>query len=249
MTWQFLNTGFRDGAFNMRFDEELASELKTGDGQPTVRVFGWKPYCISLGFNQKIEDINLEKCGREGIDVVRRPTGGRAILHAEELTYSVVMFADGRNILETHRDISRALVHGLRLLGADAELAKSQPDFPRLYKNPSSVPCFSSSARYEIEYRGRKLVGSAQRRFNGVILQHGSILIGDFHQRLAEFLNPETRNHSFESREPPKREELRQTLADHTITLSEILQRTVTFEEVAERIKRGFQEEWQIEWT
>jgi lipoate-protein ligase A len=249
MPWQFVNTGFCNGAFNMRFDENLALSLRRGTGHPTVRVFGWNPYCISLGYNQKEQDIDSEKCQREGIDVVRRPTGGRAILHAEELTYSVVMFANGRNVLETYNEISRALVRGLKLLGAEVELTKSQPNFQKLYREPSSIPCFSSSARYEIEYKGRKLVGSAQRRFDDVVLQHGSVLTGDFHQRLVEFINPQIYNRSAQGNSPLKVEEIKKDLSNHTITLSDILQREITFDELADCIRRGFELEWNVEFT
>src|SRR5690606_2653286 len=113
-------------------------------------------------------------------------TGGRAILHAQELTYSVVMPSEGRSIMEVYRQISEALTAGLKSLAPDIGIAKSQPDFQKLYREPGSIPCFSSSARYEIEFDGRKVVGSAQRRIGSAVLQHGSILIGDAHLALAD---------------------------------------------------------------
>lgn len=100
MTWRFLNTGFRRGKFNMEFDEYLAGRLLEGKGSPTLRVFGWSPYAVSLGYHQSEDEIDLQRCAEEGIDVVRRPTGGRAILHAHEVTYSVVMPGAGRKIMD-----------------------------------------------------------------------------------------------------------------------------------------------------
>ena len=176
-TWNFSATGENTGEFNMQFDETLVRRLLDGSGVPTVRVYRWKPWAISIGHHQNISDIDAPLCRKEGIDVVRRPTGGRAILHAEELTYSVVMPADRKGIHQVYNEISNALVEGLKGFGVDVSLQRSQPDFARMYKSPSSIPCFSSSARYEIEWNGRKLVGSAQRRYSGesgdVVLQHG----------------------------------------------------------------------------
>ena len=91
MNWRFENTGTSSGVFNMEYDEALARTLMDGSGNPTIRVYGWQPYAISLGWNQSLDEIDVERTKSEGVDVVRRPTGGRAILHANELTYSVVM--------------------------------------------------------------------------------------------------------------------------------------------------------------
>ncbi|MEK9136365.1 MAG: lipoate--protein ligase family protein, partial [Bacteroidota bacterium] len=180
--WNFIAGGEYTGDFNMSFDEMLAQRLVSGLGAPTLRLYRWKPWAISLGHNQNLSDINIDRCRRDGIDVVRRPTGGRAILHAEELTYSVTMPVDRRGILQVYNEISTALVEGLRQFGVDVSLQRSQLNFVETYKSPSSIPCFSSSARYEIEWKGKKLVGSAQRRYTGnggeVVLQHGSILCG-----------------------------------------------------------------------
>ncbi|MBI4536048.1 MAG: lipoate--protein ligase family protein, partial [Ignavibacteriae bacterium] len=190
--WQFVDTKENTGMFNMEFDEQCARTLLAGAGVPTLRLFRWKPWAVSIGFNQNIGEIDVEKCAALGIDVVRRPTGGRAILHAEELTYSVVMLAGRHSVLEIYNMISKALVNGLSLFGIEATLQRLQPNFAETYKHPSSIPCFTASARYEIELNGRKLVGSAQRRYRNdereVVLQHGSILTGPAHRRLADLL-------------------------------------------------------------
>ena len=236
--WRFLNTGFGSGAHNMEFDEKLAQELLSGAGAPTLRLFQWKPWAISLGHNQRVEDINVEKCQEDGIDVVRRPTGGRAILHAEELTYSVVMHAEGKGVLQIYNEISNALVAGLRLFGVEVSLQRSQPNLSEQYRRVSGIACFSSSARYEIEYDGRKLVGSAQRRFGDgagdVVLQHGSILCGAAHKNLVNYLRLDDRLAVGLSRE----------LSEGTIDLSDICGRGIDVEALSLCIKDGFETEW-----
>jgi lipoate-protein ligase A len=245
MIWQFRNTGYRTGAENMKYDELLAQSLLASDHPFVVRVYGWKPPAISLGWHQNIEEIDLELCAREGIDVVRRSTGGRAILHSDEVTYSVAMIASQKSILSVYQQISEGLVRGLRELGAEVALEKSQPHFPSLYRSPSSVACFASVARYEIHIGGRKLVGSAQRRFarpdgQEVVLQHGSILLGEDHQRMVEFLK---------GLGSDQRDQLRLDLKKNTVDLSSVLGRKLRFEEVAPLLQWGFEKAWGIEFS
>jgi lipoate-protein ligase A len=242
MNWRFINTGHRRGKFNMEYDEFLASRLIEGVGFPTVRVYGWNPPSISLGYNQREDDIDLKLCENEGIDIVRRPTGGRAILHWNELTYSVVMNADEMSVAAIYEKISRALVAGIRSLGIDVELEKSQPNFQSLYKDAASIPCFSSSARYEIQYHGRKLVGSAQRRYSQaggkeVVLQHGSILLGPEHKWLMDFLS---------EKNPEIITVIKNTIEEKTTDINTILGKEVPFDKIAASIKKGFEEEWNI---
>lgn len=228
----------------MRTDEELARSF-LGEGAeaavPTLRLFRWNPWAVSLGYNQNAADLDAARCAREGVDIVRRPTGGRAILHAQELTYSVTLPAARKTILQVYNDIGRALVRGLSLFGVDVSLQRSQPDFRSAYRHPSSIPCFTSSARYEIEWRGRKLVGSAQRRFSDgeheAILQHGSILCGPAHRRLADLLAID---------DPQALEQLRGDLEEKTTDLAEILGRQPDLDALGECIRRGFEEEWGV---
>ena len=242
--WGFLESGERTGAENMRVDESLARALAAGSGHPTLRLFRWKPWAISIGYNQDEGAIDRRRCAGEGIEVVRRPTGGRAILHAEELTYSVTMRSGRKSVLAVYNDISAALVRGLELYGVSVALQKSQPDFAEEYRNPSSIPCFSSSARYEIEFEGKKLVGSAQRRFAGeigdVVLQHGSILCGPAHARLADYLNVS---------DPAVLERIRKTLREKTTDLAAITGESVDLKRLSDCIRRGFEEAWGIAWT
>ena len=245
MFWRFENTGSKSGAFNMMYDEELAQALLNGTGSPTVRVYGWRPPALSLGYHQSSDEIDVDKCRRAGVDVVRRPTGGRAILHWNEATYCVVMRGSRAGVLSIYNQISQALVGGLLRLGVHASLEKCQPHFPSLYKSPSSTACFTSAARYEIRVGGRKLVGSAQRRFaretgEEVILQHGSILLGAEHKQIVEFLN---------LRDERAREQIASDLEQNTIDLAAALGRNVEFEEVAECIRQGFESAWGIRFS
>jgi lipoate-protein ligase A len=239
--WQFLETGEHTGAYNMAFDEARARQLVEGVGVPTVRLFRWKPWAISLGFNQDIAQIDVERCTHDRIDVVRRPTGGRAVFHAEELTYSVAMPAGGKGVLEIYNAISKALVQGLRLFGVNATFSRSQPDLRAHYRTVSSIPCFTASARYEIEWRGKKLVGSAQRRFRNpatgdeVVLQHGSILIGGAHRDLVHYLRLDDAARSALMRE----------LSEKTIELSQIKD-SIVLEDLSLCLRRGFEEEWGV---
>jgi lipoate-protein ligase A len=242
MNWRFENTGDHSGVFNMEYDGALARALVEGTGNPTIRVYGWQPFAISLGWNQSMDEIDLDKTASAGIDVVRRSTGGRAILHAKELTYSVVMQVHGKNIQTVYDEISQALVAGLRELGADVSIEKSQPHFPSLYRTSSAAACFSSTGRYEIKCDGKKLVGSAQRRYSAaggteVVLQHGSILLGSEHTQIVKFLNISSEEH---------RCALRQELGEKTTDLSAVLHRAVHYDEAAEAVFQGFRNAWSI---
>ncbi|MBR9974780.1 MAG: lipoate--protein ligase family protein [Bacteroidetes bacterium] len=232
----FVDTGEQTGAFNMDFDVHRAEQVDAGAAPPMLRVYNWKPWCISLGRYQKIEEIDQSATSAAGYDIVRRPTGGRAILHAEELTYSVVMPSQDRGIMEVYRLISEALTAGLQQLVPEIDIAKSQPNFQKLYKEAGSIPCFSSSARYEIEYGGKKLVGSAQRRIGGTVLQHGSILIGEAHLALADFL----------AVSGDVQEQLRHDMRAHTTTLQEVLGRQVFRNEVRDALIEGFRRAWGV---
>jgi lipoyl(octanoyl) transferase len=235
--WTFIDSGEQTGASSMALDESLARALASGEGTPSLRLYRWSPWAISLGYNQSAGEIDAERCARDGVDIVRRPTGGRAILHAEELTYSVVMQAGRKSVLQVYNEISTALVRGLALYGVDVSLQKSQPDFAREYRSSSSIPCFASSARYEIEWRSRKLVGSAQRRFSGtggdVVLQHGSILCGDAHIRLADYLAAPVAE---------ARAQIQATLRERTADLRMITGGAVDIPFLGECIRRGFEE-------
>lgn len=190
MKWVFLNTGYNSGKYNMDFDMSLAQNCR--DDEAFIRLYRWKPFCISLGANQSFNSINLDKASRHHINVVKRPTGGRAILHSEELTYSVVTPLNKISSLrKLYFEINEALREGLILYNnrlSTVSLESNRPDIRNLYKHSVSEVCFAISAKSEIQFEGKKLIGSAQRRINKSVLQQGSILCGDHHRIIAEFL-------------------------------------------------------------
>ncbi|MFH1527230.1 MAG: hypothetical protein ABIG69_11375 [Bacteroidota bacterium] len=238
--WHFLDTEFNNGKFNMDFDIELAG--KCSDGEAYFRLYQWEPYCISLGANQNDSDLNLTKCRHDNIDVVTRPTGGRAILHAEEITYSVVIpAAFGLSVKDIYSKISMALAGGLGLYEPalkEVDLETFQPDFPSLLNKPEGKLCFSSTAKSEVKYDGRKLIGSAQRKMEKAILQHGSILCGRFHENLADYLVDQS-NIKFYKDE----------LKTKTITIEDILGEPVDYIRLKDCLKQGFESFWSMNFT
>ena len=193
MKWQLLNTGFNSGKFNMDLDIDLAQNAKPDEA--ILRLFKWKPYCISLGAHQSFESVNLKEAAKDKIDVVKRPTGGRAILHSEELTYSVIFpISENLSARNIYHDINFALLEGLKIYDLrlnKTELENIQPDFPSFYKERKGTICFAVSAKSELKYYGKKIVGSAQRKLGNIILQHGSILCGAYHLNIVNYLNAE----------------------------------------------------------
>lgn len=238
--WTFLETGDHPGAWNMAFDERVAGEVRNGRSGPVIRLFRWRPPAVSLGLHQNADELDAPRCSADGVEIVRRPTGGRAILHDEELTYSVVMPAR-EGVMEVYERIAHALLRGLHLFGVRAELAHLQPERLGAAGSPSSIPCFASTGRFEIAWRGRKLVGSAQRQYReeGIVLQHGSILTGPGHRRLVRYLRVDDRT----------RERLEAELARRTVDLSEITAGEVPLERLSACIRRGFEEAWNIALT
>jgi lipoate-protein ligase A len=183
-TWRFLDNGPATAAENMAKDEELLRAAGKAGTLPVLRFYTWSPPAVSLGrFQESEQAVNAEACRRRGFDIVRRITGGRAVLHHNELTYSVVSRSDNplfpSNVLGTYKVIAAGLLAGLRNLGIDAEMVSRSNRHAHLVKKGSKDPaCFSSPSWYEIVVNNKKIIGSAQRRLSGAFLQHGSILIG-----------------------------------------------------------------------
>jgi lipoyl(octanoyl) transferase len=223
----------RTGAENMALDEAIMDAVAAGESPPTLRFYAWSPPCLSLGKRQPLDGVDLARCRADGIDVVRRATGGFAILHTDELTYSVTTRpddprADGA-ILDAYRKLSQGLLAGLQRLGTAPEM---NPVVPGGVHNVSAA-CFEMPSAYEIVVGQRKLIGSAQARPAGRVLQHGSLpLTGDI-ARVVPYLAYE-------------REDERVALADHlrarATTLSDALGRAVSYDEAAEAMAQGFAE-------
>ncbi len=223
--WRLLNTGHLDGATNMAIDEAISRAVRTNLVPPTLRFFGWQPACLSLGQAQPGADVDQEACRAAGVDVVRRPTGGRAILHTDELTYSVI--APEREprvagaIVESYRHLSEGLLNGLRLMGVPTR----QVDRPDQRDRDLGPVCFEVPSNYEIVFDGKKLAGSAQMRKAGVVLQHGSIpLQGDI-ARIGRYLTSH-----------PDPERVRKRAA----TVESALGRVLDFDSAAQGMAQGF---------
>src|SRR5919201_363204 len=178
VTWRLIRDPPASGAWNMAVDEVLLDGVAAGTAPPTLRFYGWKPPCLSLGYFQSFDVVDAAACRELGIDIVRRPTGGRAILHDRELTYSIALPASvlghDRGILPSYHRISRALQAGLAELGVATTMAP-QSAAPTMQEH--GPICFDRPSAHEILLYGRKLVGSAQVRRSDALLQHGSILI------------------------------------------------------------------------
>ena len=238
MKWEFLNTKSNTGKYNMDYDMNLAETDQPGTA--LLRFYKWKPYCISLGANQDFSTINIKKAYDNNIDLVERPTGGRAILHSEELTYSVVYPLDnGFSPKDLYREINLALKKGMMFFDSKLEkieLEKEQPHFPDYYKNNKSHLCFAVSAKNELKFESKKLVGSAQRKLHNTILQHGSILYGDFHKNIVDFLflNDE------------ETVQMKEEIKNKTTDLRSILNYEIDYDLLVESIKTGFEEHFKI---
>jgi lipoate-protein ligase A len=181
--WRLYDTGANIGVYNMAVDEELLARAQAGEKVPVLRFYTWDPAAVSIGRFQKIEKaVNASACKQHGIDIVRRITGGRAVLHHRELTYSIIARTDDplfpTNVLGTYKLIAAGLLQGLRNLGIPAEMvSRSSRHATLVKKNAQDAACFSSPSWYEILVHGRKIIGSAQRRLSGAFLQQGSILM------------------------------------------------------------------------
>jgi lipoate-protein ligase A len=230
--WRLLLDPPRDGASNMAVDEMLLEETAVGRSPPTLRLYAWEPPTLSLGFAQKVADADREALDRLGWGLVRRPTGGRAILHTDELTYSVAapeshpLLRGG--VLESYRRLSLGLLAGLRLLGVDA-----RADSGGRSRGVGNPVCFEVSSKYEISVDWRKLIGSAQARRLGGVLQHGALpLRGDLTRILQVLAKPDT---------TPER------IRRRAVTLADLLGREVPWAEAAEAVARGFAETFGID--
>lgn len=237
-TWRLLITPPLDGATNMAIDEAILQALAEGQAPPTLRFFEWAPGCLSLGYNQKWREIDLAALEQHGYTWTRRPTGGRAILHIDEATYSLITpESDPRiqgGITESYRVLSTGLLRGLERLSLEAGQA-SREDLRALRQavNRGGGPvCFDTPSRYEITWQHKKLIGSAQLRRKKMVLQHGTLpLHGDI-TRIIDVL-------AFSDSE---REHQRRLLPHRATTLETALGRVVPVEEAFAALAAGFAE-------
>lgn len=237
--WRFIDSGNCSPAFNMALDEALLDWHSEGKIPPVIRFYGWNPATLSIGYFQKVEkEIDLEAVKAHGLGFVRRPTGGRGVLHEHELTYSVIVSEDHpempKTVTEAYRVISEGILKGFHQLGLEAYFAVPRTEEERsALKNPRSAVCFDAPSWYELVVEGRKVAGSAQTRQKGVILQHGSILLDlDEDKLFSLFKYPNDR----------VKERMKSAFKNKAVAINEISQRNITLEEAKEAFYKGFAE-------
>lgn len=237
-----------EGAWNMAVDEAILESMAFEGSTPTLRLYAWEPPCLSLGYAQPVADVDLKQLAERGWDLVRRPTGGRAILHTDELTYAVIAphseprLAGG--VIESYQRLSQALLRALHLLQIPAEARPSHPSATAsspdgLLNGAAQGPvCFEVPSNYEITVEGKKLVGSAQARRKEGILQHGSLpLVGDL-RRITQAL-------AFSSE--AERRVAAERLLNRATTAEAVLGRVVRWEEAAQAFCQAFSEELDLQ--
>lgn len=237
--WRFLNTGFARGSWNMAVDEAILICHSEGKVPPTIRLYGWEPPALSLGRIQSFHrDVDAGACRKFGFDVVRRPTGGRAVLHDKEVTYSFVLTESHplcpKQISEAFSLAAMGILKGLSLLGIEANIQGRDSRRRRDMQKGNglfSPACFDSPSWYEIVVDGKKLVGSAQARIKGTLLQHGSILME---------LEPDVVSALFKLPSETVRMRVERELQLGATSISSILGRKVEFGEVLAAVRQGF---------
>ena len=228
MQCRFIDTGTNDAFTNMAIDEALLNSKI-----PVLRIYSWSPKAVSVGYNQNVmEEINTDYCKKNDIDVVRRITGGKAVFHDKEITYSFIV-PENNGLLpfevnESYKVIANALLIALKKVNINAKIRK----VPERIETPV---CFNSSNWYELLVNNKKISGSAQRRFNGKVLQHGSLLIDfDYNKNSSIFDS----NNSFDNIE---------NLKNRITSIKEKLKNNINYKELKEAIKLGFIENFSFE--
>src|SRR4051794_10367691 len=238
-TWRFIDTDNGSASFNMALDEALLEWHSQGKIPPVIRFYGWNPATLSIGYFQKAEkEINIEAVKEQGLGFVRRPTGGRAVLHEHELTYSVIVSEEHpkmpKTVTEAYRVISEGILKGFHNLGLDAYFSVPTTEEDReSLKRPQSAVCFDASSWYELVVEGRKVAGSAQTRQKGVILQHGSILLDLDEDKLFSL---------FKFSNDRVKERMRKAFTSKAVAINDISSQKVSIDQARQAFKSGFEE-------
>ena len=234
MKCRFIDTGFNDAFTNMAIDEVLLVNSKT----PILRVYSWNPKAVSIGYNQNImKEINIDYCKKNNIKIVRRLTGGKAVFHDKEITYSFIV-PENNNLIpfevnEYYKIIAKALVIALKKIGINSEIKK-------VPERIATAICFNSSNWYELLVNGEKISGSAQRRMDEKVLQHGSILIDFDYEKNSSIFNS---NNKLDSIYNLKR---KITTLKKELSNNKIINKNI-FNDLKEAIKDGFKENFDFE--
>lgn len=240
MTWHYLDSGPSGATMNMAIDEVLLHKMKDDDAIPILRFYRWSRPAVTIGYFQDVlNDFDLRGFEKQGWTFVRRLTGGRAVFHDQELTYSVVLPhaspAAAGGVLDSYNRLSKGLLIGLRGIGVDAQLVSSRREKGGAKRSRSrSANCFASFSWYEIQVGGKKLVGSAQRRTPYGILQQGSILLSTEGFRcFSEVLRKNARQDKT----------ARGPVPGHRMTsIEEVLKKPVDLNQLKESILSGFRD-------
>lgn len=242
--WYFINSGPCSPSYNMALDEALLDWHSEGLIPPVIRFYEWNPATLSIGYFQTVEkEIDIEAVKRLGLGFVRRPTGGRGVLHEHELTYSVIVTESypsmPATVTEAYRVISEGLLLGFQNLGLNAYFSVPNTDEQKEnLKNPKSAVCFDAPSWYELVVEGKKVAGSAQTRQKGVILQHGAILLDLDEDKLIQ---------TFKFASEEIREKVRKGLSQKAVSINKIISKPVTMEECKIAFKKGFADALEIE--
>ncbi|WP_075982279.1 lipoate--protein ligase family protein [Bacillus massilinigeriensis] len=242
--WLFIDSGNCSPFYNMALDEALLDWHSHGEIPPIIRFYGWDPPTLSIGYFQKVEkEINLEAVKQNNLGFVRRPTGGRGVLHDHELTYSVIVTEEHPNmpktVTEAYKVISEGILRGFQNLGLDAYFAVPKTDQEKdALKSPKSAVCFDAPSWYELVVEGRKVAGSAQTRQKGVILQHGSILLDLDEEKLFSLFNYPNEQ---------VRERMQKGFKDKAIAINDLSSRRIEIGEAKIAFKKGFEEGLNLE--
>lgn len=238
--WRLIISSPARGSWNMAVDEAILEEMSSSNDPPTLRLYAWEPACLSLGYAQPSSDVDLVELNAHKWDLVRRPTGGKAILHTDELTYSVIgPTTEPRlrgGVLSSYKCLSIALLRALHHLGAPAQAVEINNAL--INQTTDNPVCFEVPSNYEITVDKKKLLGSAQARRRYGMLQHGSLpLFGDI-TNITKVLH-------FDKFD--QRTQAAQRLAERATTLEAILGFQVTWQRVAEEFISAFEQGLNIE--
>jgi lipoate-protein ligase A len=225
----------------MALDEAILEAAARKDSSPTLRLYAWSPPCISIGNAQPVSQIDSQKLNDFGWDIVRRSTGGRAILHTDELTYSICAPVDHPHfqggVLPSYKNISAGLIAALELLGLDVQV---HPEVNISEEERADPICFELPSSYEITVAGKKLVGSAQLRRRGGVLQHGTLpLEGDI-GRISQVL---TYSNDIQ------RQRSMQRVRDRATTVERLLGQPISWDEAARHVRKGFSDALNIQFA
>ena len=231
--WRLIQSTPDSGPWNMAVDEAIFEASTRGDVLPTLRLYAWNPACLSLGHAQPIADVDEARLYAKGWDLVRRPTGGRAILHTDELTYSVTGPQDepilAGEIMSSYRRLSSAILAAVEQIGVGVQ---ALPQDKTNQTAPEPV-CFEIPSSYEITYNSKKLVGSAQARRQGGVLQHGTLpLFGDLTRITQVLAFPDEASRTLAA----------ERLLNRATTIKSALGKSISWKQAAEAFIQAFRE-------